>query len=95
MVRTDDDQAKVAKRAVWRDCAGRSPSPLRGGARGGGVRTRSLGSPPPSILPHKGGGDGAWEAVIVRTESTAPLATPTPIPSPQGGGRRAGTGAGL
>ena len=66
------------------------------GSSAGGVSNTELGlTPPPSILPHKGGGDGAWEAVIVRTESTAPLATPTPVPSPQGGGRRAGAGAGL
>ena len=41
---------------LW-DRAGRSPSPLWGGDRGGGGRgLGALGSPPPSVPPHKGEG---------------------------------------
>jgi hypothetical protein len=54
------------------ECAARFPSPLGGGARGGGSHNRYCSAIPPSLsLPHEGGGNAG-----VRVEIYAKVHTP-------------------
>ncbi len=79
----------VGKGLVWKrqssDHASRSPSPLRGGDRGGGEQEAEL-----SILPRDRSRISTLRGRGLDEFKLRVRDTPTPIPSPQGGGRPAG-----